>query len=207
VPDGAGDVQTISGDVDGDLVDDTVTLYSVDGEWHVHATSSVKDKSSDTVVDIDVDDTMTISFEDIDYAPAAETKPPVAIMVTGQGENDEGIIGNFTFLTFKTDYCVDQWVYRNSRGVDEPFQWVALQEPGHVTGLICETAAGSRYYRLVDSEQNDDGSWRVVNRLLTHDFTRAEIEFPPRETVADSPEFVNAYGNIIDCDHPPLAAP
>ncbi len=124
-------------------------------------------------------------------------------MVTGQGPNSEGILANFTFLTNRTDYCLEQWVYRNRQGVDEPFQWVALQEPGHATGMICEGAAGSRHYRLVDSEQNDDGSWRVINRVLTHNFTRAEIEFLPEETIADSPEFAGQYGSVVGCDYEP----
>ena len=69
--------------------------------------------------------------------------------------------------------------------------------------MICEGAAGSRHYRLVDALQNDDGSWRVINRVLTHDFTRAEIEFLPDETIADSPDFAEQYGSIVGCDFEP----
>lgn len=205
VPSDAAAVQTISGDIDGDLVDDNVTLYSVNDEWHVHATSSVNGTSSDAEVVLDVDDTMTINFEDIDSQGAGST-PPVAVMAMGQGANDKGIIGNFTFLTLNTEYCIAQWVYRNQRDVDEPFQWVALQEPGHVTGMNCEGGMQSHPYLLVDSQQNADGSWRVITRRLTHDFTRAEIEFLPDQTVDDSPDFVNTYGNINGCDHPPVVA-
>jgi hypothetical protein len=201
VPDGATGLQTIHGDIDGDEIDDAVTLYSHGGEWHVTATSSVAGTTSDAVVTLDVDDSATVSFEDVDDALGAEVPPPVAIMVTGEGDNPDGIVANFTFLTLQPSYCVAQWVYRNRDGVDEPFQWVALQEPGHVTGMICEGAAGSRYYRLVDAEQRDDGSWLVINRVLTHDFTRAEIEFLPEETVADSSRFVDEYGTIAGCDY------
>ena len=65
--------------------------------------------------------------------------------------------------------------------------------------MICEGSARPRTYRLVDSEQNADGTWRVVNRILTHDFTRAEISFPPDDTVADSPDFAADYGSIVGC--------
>ena len=75
IPAGATDVQTITGDIDGDVVDDTVTLYSLDGAWHVHATSSVKGWDSDAVVSIDVHDTMSINFEDIDHSAGAATPP------------------------------------------------------------------------------------------------------------------------------------
>ena len=192
VPAGATDVQTIEGDIDGDVVDDTVTLYAIDGDWRVLVTSSVKGTASDAAISLTVSETAAVRLADIDS--------PAAIMVTTQGPNDLGIISNFTFLTLNPDYCVAQWIYRNAQGVDEPFQWVALEEPGHVTGMICEDDGGSRRYRLVDSEQNDDGSWRVVNRILTHNFTRAEIEFLDPDTVADSPTFTDEYGSIVGCD-------
>ena len=187
VPDGAANVQSITGDIDGDDVDDAITLYAVDDEWRVHATSSVTGKASDTALDLALGESIevaTVSFADVDV--------PAAVMVTAEGPNDLGIDANFTFLTLNRDYCVEQWIYRNAEEVDEPFEWVALQEPGHVTGMICEGSAPPRTYRLVDSEQNADGTWRVVNRILTHDFTRAEISFPPDDTVADSPDFAAA---------------
>ena len=195
VPDGATGVQSITGDIDGDAVDDTVTLYSTGIEWRVHVTSSARRRTSDTAIETTLDeiaDEATVALADIDDPPA--------IMVTLQGPNDLGITANFTFLTLTPDYCVAQWIYRNARGFDEPFEWVALQEPGHVTGMICDGEPGARVYRLVDSEQDADGAWRVINRTLTHDFTRAEISFPPEETVPDSPDFAARYGSIVGCD-------
>ncbi len=200
IPAGATDVQTITGDIDGDVVDDTVTLYSLDGAWHVHATSSVKGWDSDAVVSIDVHDTMSINFEDIDHSAGAATPPPVAVMATGQGANDKGILANFTFLTNTPQYCIQQWTYKA-----EPFQWVALQTPGHMTGMVCDGAAGTIYYTLLDSEQNDDGSWHVITRRLTHNFTTADIQFLPEQDVADSPAFPDQYGNIVGCGHPPVS--
>ena len=194
VPDGATNVRSITGDIDGDDVDDAITLYAVDDEWRVHATSSVTGKASDAVLDLALGESIevaTVSLADVDV--------PAAVMVTAEGPNDLGIDANFTFLTLNRDYCVEQWIYRNAEEVDEPFEWVALQEPGHVTGMICEGSARPRTYRLVDSEQNADGTWRVVNRILTHDFTRAEISFPPDDTVADSPDFAADYGSIVGC--------
>ena len=202
IPAGATDVQTITGDIDGDVVDDTVTLYSLDGAWHVHATSSVKGWDSDAVVSIDVHDTMSINFEDIDHSAGAATPPPVAVMATGQGANDKGILANFTFLTNTPQYCIQQWTYKA-----EPFQWVALQTPGHMTGMVCDGAAGTIYYTLVDSEQNGDGSWHVITRRLTHNFTTADIQFLPEQDVADSPAFADQYGNIVGCGHAPVSGP
>ena len=151
---------------------------------------------------LDVQDTMSISFEDIDHSAGAAVPPPVAVMAMGQGANDKGILGNFTFLTNSPDYCIQQWMYQA-----EPFQWVALQEPGHVTGMTCEGAAGTIYYTLLDSEQNGDGSWHVITRRLTHNFTTADIEFLPEQDVADSPDFAAQYGNIVGCGHGPVTAP
>ena len=123
-------------------------------------------------------------------------------MAVGQGANDNGILANFTFLTNSPQYCIQQWTYKA-----EPFQWVALQTPGHMTGMVCEGAAGTTYYTLLDSEQNDDGSWHVITRRLTHNFTAADIEFLPEQDVADSPAFADQYGNIVGCGHPPVSAP
>jgi hypothetical protein len=201
VPGNGTDFQTIWGDVDGDTLLDNVTLYKFQNAWHVNVTSTVTSKQSDTTIALDVDDTVSVSFEDIDHALGADVPPPVAIMALGRGPNADGIFGNFTFLTLKQDYCVAQWTYQGA-----PFQWVALQEPGHATGLMCEGAAGSIHYALVDSLQNPDGSWHVITRELGHDFTSATIEFLPEQDVPDSPDFLDQYGNIFNCGHAPLAA-
>ena len=195
VPEAVASLQELIGDIDDDGVDDTVTLYAVNDEWRVHASSSASGTASDTALDLALGESIevaTVSFADIDL--------PAAVMVTAEGPNDRGIDANFTFLTLNPESCVEQWIYRNARGVDEPFEWVALREPGHVTGMICEGRRTPRTYRLVDSEQNDDGTWRVINRILTHDGTRAEISFPPEETVPDSADFVAQYGSIVDCE-------
>lgn len=207
IPQAADVTQTIEGDIDGDAVDDTVSLYYVDDEMFVYATSSVKGWASTTPVTLEHGDRMmeTISFEDVDYSLGAERPPPRAVMVTGVGDRIDGAWANFTFLSNTTQYCIRQWTYR--RPIDdvvEPFEWVALREPGHLTGMICEGAAGSRYYTLVDSEQNDDGSWTVITRLLTHDFTRAKIEFQPEQTLPDSADVATRYGDIVGCDHAPI---
>jgi hypothetical protein len=207
IPDDAHVAQTIEGDIDGDGVDDTVSLYYFGDEMFVYATSSVKGWSSTTPVTLLHADRMmeTISFEDVDYSLGADLPPPRAVMVTGVGDRIDGAWANFTFLTNTAQYCIRQWTYRRpSDDVVEPFQWVALREPGHLTGMICEGAAGSRYYALVDSERNDDGSWTVFTRLLTHDFTRAIIEFQPERSVPDSPDMADRYGDIVGCDHPPI---
>lgn len=207
IPDDATIAQTIEGDIDGDTVADAVSLYYVGDEMFIHATSSVKGWASTTPVTLEHAARMmeTISFEDVDYSLGAATPPPRAVMVTGVGDRIDGAWANFTFLSNTAQYCIRQWTYRRpSDDVVEPFQWVAVREPGHLTGMICEGAAGSRYYTLVDSERNDDGTWTVITRLLTHDFTRAIIEFEPEQTITGSADIADQYGDIVGCDHPPI---
>lgn len=204
IPAAAADVQTAEADIDGDTVDDMVTLYRIGTEWHVEATSSVKGWASDTIVTLDVDDEAALTFENVDYSLGAETPPPVAVMVTGSGANDLGIIANFTFLSNTPDYCIAQWSYTPRDKPTEPFQWVARRAEGIATGMRCEGAAGSRHYYLYDSTANLDGSWRVVTRKLTHDFTTAEIAFDPIRAFDASPEFLDQYASIVGCDHAPV---
>jgi hypothetical protein len=199
VPAGAANIQRIEGDVDGDEIADPVTLYLHNGDWHVHVVSSVRDQPSDTIVRVLVQRSMEISFEDLDYSLGAATRPPLVIMALGRGPNGDGITSNFTFLSFAPDYCVRQWQYHS--GV---FQWATVEEPGHITGMICETAAGTRYTTLVDAIQNDDGTWNLETQRLTHDFTVALLEQLPDETVADSAEFVARHRDLTGCTHPPL---
>ena len=194
VPAGATDVQRIDGDVDGDGVDDPVTLYLFDGDWHVHVAPSAAEQASDTIVRVLVQQTMEISFEDLDYSLGATTPPPLVIMALGRGPNDDGIGGNFTFLSLAANGCVRQWQYR-----DGVFQWATVEEDGHVTGMICETAAGTRYTTLVDAIQNEDGTWDLETQRLTHDSTTALLERLPDETVADSAEFVTTHRDITGC--------
>src|SRR6266508_1625896 len=158
VPGDAEHPQQIWGDIDGDTVPDPVTVYAFGGAWHVNVISSVKNRQSDTTLHLNVQAWVAPSFEDIDHALGAEVPPPLAIMAMGTGPNTEGILGNFTLLTLNTHYCVTQWKYQGA-----PFQWVALQAPGHMTGMQCEGAAGSIAYVLTDSLQNADGSWKVIN--------------------------------------------
>lgn len=204
VPAVAGNVQSISGDIDGDLVDDTATLYSVNGEWHVNATSSVTGKSSDATIDIDVDDTMTISFEDIDHSDAAATKPPPSAMALGGGPNDEGIIGNFTFLTFDADFCIGPVgvLEQPRRGRAVPVGGTARARSRHRHELRGRHAIPS----LLARRQRAERRWLLESRHPPPHprLTRAEIEFLPEQTVADSPEIVKRYGNINGCDHPLL---
>jgi len=166
------------------------------------AAAQGSETASDAAVTLLVDDEAALSFENVDYSLGAETPPPVAVMVTGSGANHLGILANFTFLTNTPDYCIEQWTYDPPNKPIEPFQWVVRRDEGIATGMVCEGAAGSRYYALFDSTPNLDGSWRVVTRLLTHRFTRAEVTFEPITAVPDSPEFLGRYADIVGCDHP-----
>ena len=194
VPDGAANVQSITGDIDGDHVDDAITLYAVDHEWHVHATSSVTGKASDAVLDLALGESIevaTVSLADVDV--------PSAVMVTAEGPNDLGIDANFTFLTLNRGYCVEQWIYRNAEEVDEPFEWVALQEPGHVTGMICE---GSSPRGPTDSSTaSRTPTARGVSSTASSPTTSREPRSRSRRTTPSPTPAISPriYGSIVGC--------
>ena len=145
---------------------------------------------------------MAISFEDVDYSAGAQTPPPQAVMVTGTGANSDGILANFTFLTNTSRYCIGQWTYTPPDRPTEPFQWVALQEPGHVTGMICEGAAGSRYYTLVDSEQRATGPGRSSPGSSSTTSPPPRSPSNPNKSCPDSPTSPASTATSSGCDHP-----
>ena len=189
---------SISGDIDGDLANDSVTSYTLDGVPRVHA-SLASGGQSDTEVVLAANTAITINFEDIDHSAGAATPPPVAVMAVGQGSAGRGEIALFTFLTLTTKYCIQQWVLG-----DVPTQFPVTRVEGHAGGLMCDGAAGSIHYVLQDAVQQASGEWKVSGAELGHDFTRAELTPLAAETIPNAPDVPTIYGNITGCSHPPF---
>lgn len=197
--DGAADIQTMAFDVDGDAAVDEVTLYRLGDRWRINVlrASSEFGRASDAPLSLVADDTASLSTFHID----GPVEPPV-VMVTGTGANDRGIVTNFTFVTLDAGPCGVQWDYQPIGRPLEPFQWVTVDEPGHLTGLQCTVdAEGRSLVTLVDSLQRADGSWSVHSRRLTHDATRAVTGPESVRTVPDGPTMVDEYGSLSGCEN------
>ena len=187
---------TITGDIDGDLVADTITEYSLDGVPHVHSRLATGGQS-DAEVPIGNADHVQISFEDVDYSLGAATKPPVAVLAIGATQAGTAV---YTFLTNTPQYCIQPWHDAAST------MWVGrLSMQGPYKGLSCEIAAGNRYYAVNEATPNGAGNLTVVQTVFHHNFTRIEFDPPlPSFTVPDTPANQKQYGDFFDCDHPPV---
>lgn len=184
-------------DIDGDLADDTVTEYSLDGVPHVHAFLATGGHS-DTEVQIGFADHVQISFEDFDYALGAPAAPPVAVLAIGATGAGSAV---FTFLTLTTEYCIRAW---HAGGGGAMFVG-RLSAQGPYEGLSCEIAAGNRYYALNEATQAvPGGDWTVHQTLINHNFTQIELSDLGNITVPDGPDIQSLYGDFSGCDHAPL---
>lgn len=192
---GAAIGTVLHGDIDGDLADDTVTEYSLDGMPHVHAFLATGGHS-DAEVPIGFAEHVEISFEDFDYALGAPTKPPVAVLAVGPTKAGTA---QFTFLTLTTQYCIRPW------HIDGAGMFVGrISAEGPYEGLSCEIAAGNRYYALNTAEQAvPGGDWTVTQTVINHNFTTVLFDPPlPTITVPDGPDVQAMYGDFSGCDHP-----
>lgn len=187
---------TITGDIDGDLVADTITEYSLDGVPHVHSRLATGGQS-DAEVPIGNADHVQISFEDIDYSLGATTKPPVAVLAIGATQAGTAV---YTFLTNTPQYCIEPWHDSSST------MWVGrLSMQGPYEGLSCEVTAGNRYNSVTEATPDGAGNLTVVQTVFRHNFTRIEFDPPlPSFTVPDAPANRKQYGDISGCDHPPV---
>jgi hypothetical protein len=202
--DGAGGIApgaaigtVLHGDIDGDLVDDTVTEYSLNGMPHVHALLATGGHS-DTEVPIGFAEHVDISFEDFDYALGAPTKPPLAVLAVGPTKAGTA---QFAFLTLTTQYCIRPW-HLDGAGI-----FVGrISAEGPYEGLSCEIAAGNRYYALNTAEQAaPGGDWTITQTVFNHNFTTVLFDPPlPTFTVPDGPDVQALYGDFNGCDHPPM---
>ncbi len=187
---------TITGDIDGDLVDDTITEYSLDGVPHVHSRLATGGQS-DAEVPIGNADHVSISFEDFDYSLGATVKPPVAVLAIGATQAGTAV---YTFLTNTTQYCIQPW--HDAAGT----MWVGrLSMQGPYEGLSCEIAAGNRYYAVNEAVPDGAGNLTVTQTVFHHNFTRIEFDPPLASfTVPDTPANEHQYGDFSACDHDPL---
>lgn len=192
------DIGTVlHGDIDGDLADDTITEYSLDGVPHVHALLATGGHS-DAEVPIGFADHVEISFEDFDYSLGAQTPPPLVVLAVGATKAGTA---QFTFLTLTTDHCIRPWHLAGGA------MFVGrLSAEGLYEGLSCETAAGSRYYALNEAEQaSPGGDWTITQTVIRHDFTLVQFDPPlPTFTMPDGPAVQPLFGDFSNCDHEPL---
>ncbi len=194
---GAAIGTVLHGDIDGDLLDDTVTEYSLNGMPHVHALLATGGHS-DTEVPLGFADHVVISFEDFDYALGAPTRPPVAVLAVGPTKAGTA---QFTLLTLTPKYCIRPW------HLDGAGMFVGrISAEGPYEGLSCEIAAGNRYYALNAAEQAvPGGDWTVTQTVINHNFTTVPFD-PPLATftVPDGPSVQSMYGDLYGCDTPAM---
>ena len=74
----------------------------------------------------------------------------------------------------------------------------------HLSGLLCDGAAGSIHYSVTDSVKQPDGQWRITTNDLHHNFTKVEFTPLGDQVVPDSPDVPALYGDIVQCIHPSL---
>ena len=196
IPPGATIGTTIFGDVDGDLVDDTITEYSLAGVPHVHSELATGGHS-DAAVPIGNAAHVEVSFIDFDYSIGAPTKPPVAVLAIGSTGAGSAA---FTLLTNTTHYCIQPW------HTDDGNMFVGrISAQSPFEGLFCDHAAGSVFNNLTLAEPDFIGGWNITTRLLHHNFTLIVIDEPQSANVADTENNIQAqYGDIVGCGHDPL---
>ena len=196
IPPAANVSATIFGDVDGDLADDTITEYSLDGIPHVHS-QLASGGQSDAAVPIGNAEHVEISFLDFDYSLGAPTKPAVAVLAIGA--TSAGSVA-FTILTNTIHYCIQPW------HIDDGSMFVgriSAQTP--FEGLFCDHAAGSAYNNLTTAERDGIGGWNVTTQLLHHNFTLITFDAEQSSVGAGSESEIQAqYGDIVGCGHDPL---
>lgn len=198
IPSGADIGATIFGDVDGDLADDTITEYSLDGVPHVHS-QLASGGHSDAEVRIGNADHVEISFYDFDYSLGAPTKPAVAVLAIGASGAGSAV---FAILTNTIHYCIAPW------HTDDGSLFVGrISAQGPFEGLFCDHAAGSVYNNLTYAEPDGIGGWNVTTTLLHHNFTLVTMDPPQTFVGAGTAADIQAqYGDIVGCDRAPLFA-
>jgi hypothetical protein len=182
----------ISGDIDGDTLNDVVTSYTLDGVPHVHAELATGG-NSDTEVPIGNADTVSIQFMDFDHSLGAAVPPPVAVLAIGPTKAGTAV---GAFLTLTPQYCIRVW--HNNTTDDTLFTFRISAEPIY-QGLQCDGAAGSINHSLTTAEQNPGGDWTVTLQPFGHNFTTVELHPVQNITVPDDPDIQHQYGDLTSC--------
>ena len=189
---GATNVATISGDIDGDTLADTVTSYSLGGVPHVHATTAAGG-DSDVEVPVGNADTVAISFMDFDHSLGAQVPPPLAVLAIGASKAGTAV---GTFLTLNPQYCIRVW--HNNTTDDTLFTFRISAEPIY-EGLQCDGAAGSINHSLTSAEPNSAGGYDVTLQPFGHDFTTVDLHPVENLTVPDDGNIQHEYGDLTSC--------
>ena len=192
IPSGATDLVAINADIDGDMLDDVVTSYALDGVPHVHATLATGG-NSDKEVPIGNADTVAIQFIDFDHALGAAAPPPVAVLAIGATKAGTAV---GAFLTLTPKYCIRVW--HNNTTDDTLFTFRISAEPIY-QGLQCDGAAGSINHSVTTAEQNPGGDWTVTLQPFGHNFTTVDLHPVQTITVPDAPDIQQQYGDITSC--------
>jgi hypothetical protein len=189
---GATNVATISGDIDGDTLADTVTSYTLGGVPHVHATTAAGG-DSDVEVPVGNADTVSISFMDFDHSLGAEVPAPLAVLAIGAAKAGTAV---GTFLTLNPQYCIRVW--HNNTTDDTLFTFRISAEPIY-EGLQCDGAAGSINHSLTSAEPNSAGGFDVTLQPFGHDFTTVQLHPVENLTVPADPDIQHEYGDLTSC--------
>ena len=192
LPSAATNLVGISGDIDGDTLNDTVTSYTLDGVPHVHAELATGG-NSDVEVPIGNADTVSIQFMDFDHSLGAAVPPPVAVLAIGPTKAGTAV---GAFLTLTPHYCIRVW--HNNTTDDTLFTFRISAEPIY-QGLQCDGAAGSINHSLTTAEQNPGGDWAVTLQPFGHNFTTVELHPVQNITVPDDPDIQHEFGDLTSC--------
>lgn len=201
LPTGVVTGDSIVGNVDGDAADDTVTAYTAtDGTAHVFLQRGGAN-ASDVTLDLGGATMVSLSWEDVDYSLGAEVTPPLVILAIGIGAEGSAVA---TFLSPSrssgSGHCLAQWTVGTA-----PFTF-AIDQRGPFSGLLCDGAAGHRYYVLRTATPDGAGSVVVMSREIDHDGTVVTITKLGDETIPHDANSQRNFGDIQNCDHAPLFA-
>ena len=185
----------ISGNVDGDGLDDLVTAYtSSDGIPHVFVQRG-SGISSDAAVPISPSNHVLISFEDVDHSLGAPVPPPLVVLAIGPGPAGSAVA---TFLSLNTDGCIQQWQLNSG-----PFTF-SIDQRGPFSGLLCDGAAGRRFYVLRTATPDGAGNVVTTSLEISHTGVFVTLARLGDETIPDDPSVQHNFGDIQNCDRPPL---
>ena len=185
----------ISGNLDGDGLDDTVQAYTAtDGVPHVFVLRGTGN-ASDATVPISPADHVSISFEDVDHSLGAPVPPPLVVMAIGNGPAGSAV---GTFLSLNTDGCIQQWQLSSG-----PFTF-AIDQRGPFSGLLCDGAAGRRFYVLRTATPDGAGSVLTTSLEISHTGVFVTLARLGDETIPDDPSVQHNFGDIQNCDRRPI---
>lgn len=199
LPVGAEGGNQIVGNVDGDDVDDTVTAYTAaNGTPHVFLQRGGLN-GSDVALTIGTADGVRVSFENVDVDVTNEVVPALVVLVISLDPTGAATAAATLLSVDRSpSACLRQWTVNGS-----PFTF-AVDQRGPYTGLLCDGARGKRFYVLRTATSDGLGNLSVSSREIDHDGAIVTLTSLGDEVVPDTPEAAKNFGDIQNCDHPPL---